>query len=181
VKIKTLSVDEVLKVAEVIHQILPTEEFEKICSHYNLIKLQDRREEVYIIKKEEQWLLDELTKMKRIPQCKLVLVKIKLGFFIGNQFRLGIESLPFLASICNHEVTLSSKQAERFIYGKDVTLLLNDAKKGKNKIRNNSLVVIFNENNLALGYAKTSKNQEVVHLQNIIDIGLYVRSEKTAF
>jgi ribosome biogenesis protein Nip4 len=181
VKFKTLSDDEVLKVAQVIHQILSIEEFEKICSNYNLIKLKGRREEVYIIKKEDQWLLDELTKLNRNPQCKFVLVKIKLGFFIRNQFRLGIESLPFLASSCNHKVILSSKQAKRFIYGKDVTLSLNDVKKGKNQIKNDSLIMIFNKNNLALGYAKTSKNQGLIHLQNTVDIGLYVRSEKTAF
>ena len=180
-KIKTLSDEEILRVAEVIHQILPIYEFEKICVNHDLVKLKDRREEVYLLRKENQRLLDELTKLKRITGCKLVLINIKLGFFIKNQFRLGIESIPFLAPFCNHKVILSSKQSERFIYGKDVILSIKEKKASNNNIKNNSFVMIFNENNLALGYAKTSMNQDFINLYNIVDIGLYIRSEKTAF
>ncbi len=180
-KISALSDEEVVKVADIINQILPPGEFTRICADYNLIKLHDRKEDVYLIRKEDQFVLDEMVKFGKIHQCKLVLVKIKLGFFTRHCFRIGIESLHFLAPLCQHPLIIPYKQVERFIYGKDVIFTTVYRDNDVIRITDNSLAIIFSENRLALGYAKIIKKQETIHLQNIIDIGLYLRSEKTAF
>jgi ribosome biogenesis protein Nip4 len=182
VRISILSEDEVDNIGRVVSQVIPINEFSQFCANYNFFKLHDRREDVYIIKKEDLMIFDEVIKFLMISPSKLAHLKIKLGFFLKNRFRIGIESLqtlplPFQKS----PFIINDKQAERFIYGKNVEIPIIDENNHVLTISDTSITAVFNKNQIPLGYAKIIKNENQILLKNIIDIGLYLRSEKTAF
>ena len=105
-----------------------------------------------------------------------------MGFFLKNRFRIGIESLQTLARLYqNPPFIINDKQAEKFIYGKNVEIPIVDENNHFLTISDPSITIVFNKNQIPLGYAKIIKNEKRILLQNIIDIGLYLRSEKTAF
>ena len=120
--------------------------------------------------------------MNNVDECKLVFLRIKLGFWIRNRFRIGIESLPFLAPLCKSPLVLPSKrQVTRFIYGKNVEFPLNESTTEEYEYIDGSIVIVSSKNQIPLGYAILKRRKDKVFLKNIIDIGIYLRSEKSAF
>lgn len=146
-----------------------------------LIKIQDKREDVYLIEPSDEQSLKKFVSKEGRKTFTLQTGKIKLGFFIRQEFRIGIESLRFIAQYCKYPVMISSRQSERFIYGKDVKLRLEESTDLQRNISDGSLVLVENKNRNPIGYAKIFHEQDSSHLKNIIDIGIYLRSEKTAF
>ncbi|MHA1947715.1 MAG: hypothetical protein ACXAC6_12785 [Candidatus Hodarchaeales archaeon] len=177
-----LKEEEIVQVASVVDQILLTMKFENIIKNKALIMVHSRRKNIYLIDEVDKELINVFSTDKCEEECIPVFLKIKLGFWIKNTFRIGIESLPFFAPLCKNPIILPSKrQVTRFIYGKNVEIPLNDAITNIKEYIDGSMQIIFTKSRIPLGYAKLKLGKEKIHLKNIIDIGIYLRSEKTAF
>ncbi len=180
--ISFLNEEEIGQVASVIDQMLLTMKFEDIIKNNALIMLHNKRKNIFLIDKADKEYLNAFSTATCEEKCIPVFLKIKLGFWINNKFRIGIESLPFLAPLCKNPIILSSKrQVTSFIYGKNVEIPLIDAITNVKEYIDGSMIIVCSKSRIPLGYAKIKLGKEKIHLKNIIDIGIYLRSEKTAF
>ena len=180
-QITKLTDEEIVAVSTVINEILKSDDFSQILDTHSLIKIINRRDEIYLIKNSDNLYLSSSRTSDGGKNCKILTGKIKLGFFIQGKFKIGIESLRFLANYCQNPIFLSPRQEKRFIYSKDINLRFDDTKKGLEKYSDGSMVLVFNKKRIPIGYAKILHKQDYLQLKNIIDIGIYLRSEKTAF
>jgi ribosome biogenesis protein Nip4 len=177
-----LKKEEIEQVASVVDQILLTMKFENIIKNKALIMVHNKRKNIYLIDEADKELINSFSTFKYEEECIPVFLKIKLGFWIKNSFRIGIESLPFFAPLCKNPIILPSKrQVTRFIYGKNIEIPLNDAITNIKEYIDGSMQIVCSKSRIPLGYAKLKLGKEKVFLKNIIDIGIYLRSEKTAF
>ncbi len=69
---------------------------------------------------------------------------------------------------------VNEKAEKLFLYGKDVFQenILKLSQPGCNK----NYVIVLNEHNDALGWGRIRKQQNTIYIQNIIDVGWYLRS-----
>jgi ribosome biogenesis protein Nip4 len=182
VTILFLKEEEIEQVASVIDELQLTVKFENIRKNKALISNNNRRKNIYLIDEVDKELISAFSTDKCEEECIPVFLKIKLGFWIKNSFRIGIESLPFFAPLCKNPIILPSKKhGTRFIYGKNVEIALNDAITNAKEHIDGSICIISSKSRIPLGYAKLKLGKDKLHLKNIIDIGIYLRSEKTAF
>ncbi len=173
--------EEIITVTNVINEILKSDDFSQMLNTHSLIKIVDRRDDIYLIEASDSLHLSNLMTGKSRQNFKILAFKTKLGFFIRQEFRIGIESLRFIASLCSNPVILSSRQEQKFIYGKDIRIRLDEAKKVQENYLDGSLILISNNKGMPIGYAKVFPKEDFLQLKNIVDIGIYLRSEKTAF
>ena len=177
-----LKEEEIAQVGSIIDQILPTIKFKNIIENKALIMVHKKRRSIYLIDEEDRELIEAIFALSREKECVLEFMKIKLGFWINSKFRIGIESLPFLAPLCNNPLLLQSKrQVTRFIYGKNVEISLKAAIIDERDYKDGSMIIVFSKSRIPLGYARLKLGKDKLYLENIIDIGIYLRSEKTAF
>jgi ribosome biogenesis protein Nip4 len=104
-----------------------------------------------------------------------------MGFLIHEKFFVGIESLTFLAPFTHRKIFLSEQETKRFIYGKDIKVAINHLDEQISDLEENTMVIVFSPNKIPLGYAMIRSKANYLWLQNIVDIGIYLRSEKSAF
>ena len=180
-KILKLTDEEIASVSMVINEILISDDFSQILKTHTLIKIRDRRDEIFLILSSDYLNLRNFMTGDKSKNYKILSFKIKLGFFIGQNFKIGIESLRFLANYCQNPIFINFRQEERFIYGKNINLNVDESKNVLAKFSDGSLILVFNRKLIPVGYAKIFQKQDSVQLKNIIDIGIYLRSEKTAF
>jgi ribosome biogenesis protein Nip4 len=179
--VSKLSENESSIVTGTIKELTRSDKISAILHSYIMIKIPDKREDVYLIESSDEQSLKQIVSKEGNQTFSMKTGKIKLGFFIRQEFRISIESLRFIAQYCNDPVFVSSKQVERFIYGKDVNLGVKESTNYQNNTANDSLVLVVDKNRNPIGIAKIFHNQDGSYLKNIIDIGIYLRSEKTAF
>jgi len=177
-----LKKEEIEQVVSVIDQILLTTKFQSILKNKTLIMVHNKRKSIFLIDETDKQYLNPFSVENRNEGCNPIFLKINLGFWIRDKFRIGIESLPFLAQFCENPIILPSKrQVTRFIYGKNVEILPNDSIRDTIGYIDGSIVIIYSKKQIPLGYAKLKLKKDKIHLKNVIDIGIYLRSEKTAF
>jgi ribosome biogenesis protein Nip4 len=154
-----------------------------------LVKREGERSEVYLVPRSDLPLLNQLVSSLTQLNGQLVYAKTKLGFFIKNQFHLGIESLRFLLSVSvptTRKLVLQAKEAERIIYGKDLkkmspkTLQQLESVVARGKVKETPIIVLSRDQ-IPLGLVSYRMNGDTRWLLNIIDVGIYLRAEKTAF
>ena len=180
--ISFLKKEEIEQVVSIIDQILLTTKFESILKNKALIMVHKKRKTIFLIDETDDIYINAFSGENRNEGCKPEFLKINLGFWIRGKFRIGIESLPFLAQFCEYPIILPSKrQVTRFIYGKNVEILLNDSIRATARYIDGSIVIVSSKTRIPLGYAKLNLKKDKIHLKNVIDIGIYLRSEKTAF
>ncbi|MFX0087074.1 MAG: hypothetical protein ACFFAU_15555 [Candidatus Hodarchaeota archaeon] len=172
----TLTTKEKNQVEVEINKILGSSIMTDILKEKMLISLNGSRKEIFLISISD---LQLLTQIQSIPDCKLVYVRIKLGFFIRNLFRVGIESLSYLAPLTKKKIRLNTQNARKFIYGKDIDVRSKILQEEIRKFGDGETVMIFTSYEIPIGYAKI--NLKVKKLQNLVDTGIYLRSEKSAF
>jgi len=182
VTISFLKNEEIDHVVSVIDQILLTKKFESILKNKALIMVHKKRKNIFLIDETDERFINSFSVENREDNCKTVYFKINLGFWIRDKFRIGIESLPFLAQFCDNPIILPSKrQVTKFIYGKNIEILLNDSIRATTRYTDGSVVIVSTNKRIPLGYARLKLKKDKIHLKNVIDIGIYLRSEKTAF
>ncbi|MCK4848346.1 MAG: hypothetical protein KAT16_04925 [Candidatus Heimdallarchaeota archaeon] len=180
--ISFLKKEEIEQVVSAIDQILLTTKFESILKNKALIKVDNKRKSIFLIDETDKEFINSFSVKNPNEGCKPVFLKINLGFWIRDKFKIGIESLPFLSQFCEYPIILPSKrQVTRFIYGRNVEIFLNDTIRDTIRYIDGSIAIISSKNRIPLGYAKLTLEKNKIHLKNIIDIGIYLRSEKTAF
>ncbi|MHA1978707.1 MAG: hypothetical protein ACW98F_13660 [Candidatus Hodarchaeales archaeon] len=180
-KILKLTDEEIASVSMVINEILRSDDFGLILETHSLIKIRDRRDDVYLIKSSDYLNLRNFMTGDKSKKYKIRTYKIKLGFLIGQNFKIGIESLRFMANYCLDPIIINFRQEERFIYGKNINLGIEESKIMTEKFSDGSLILVSNRSGMPIGYAKILQKQGKIQLKNIVDIGIYLRSEKTAF
>ncbi len=180
-RISTLSEKEIRAVTRTINELINENELNSIQKKYSPIKIRDQREDVYLFKTSEKSWLNKIIEGGGTKLFSIRAYKVKLGFLINQEFKIGIESLRFVARYCQNPIILSSRQVERFIYGKDVDKNLENSKNYSTVASEGSLVLVTDKKGIPIGYARLYQKQDRIHLKNIIDIGIYLRSEKTAF
>ena len=180
-KFSKLIDEEIISVTEVINEILDSDVFSQILSTHSLFKIIDRREDIYLVEDSDSLHLSNFMTNIINQGFKVSSYKIKLGFFIRQEFKIGIESLRFLANLCQNPVILTSRQVQRFIYGKDIKMRLDETKILQGKYSNGSLMLVSSYKGIPIGFAKIFLKEDFIQIKNIIDIGIYLRSEKTAF
>ena len=180
--ISFLKKEEIEQVVSIIDQILLTTKFESILKNKALIMVHKKRKTIFLIDETDDIYINAFSVENRNEGCKPEFLKINLGFWIRGKCRIGIESLPFLAQFCEYPIILpSNRHVTRFIYGKNVEILLNDSIRATARYIDGSIVIVSSKTRIPLGYAKLNLKKDKIHLKNVIDIGIYLRSEKTAF
>ncbi len=146
-----------------------------------LISINGSRKEVFLISKANMNLLTEIKSNSNNANCKLIHAGIKLGFFIRDDFRFGIESLSFLAPLTKKRMQLNARKTQEFIYGKDIEITSEKILVQIKQFVESEITIIFSDNNIPIGFGKITFNKKKTFIQNLIDSGIYIRSEKSAF
>lgn len=161
----------------------------QLLHEHTLFKREGERSEVYLIPNSDLHLLDLLVSSLVQQDGQLIYAKAKLGFFIRNQFHLGIESLRFLLSIAIppiRKLVLTLKETEQFIYGKNLkhlspkTLQQLEGLVARGNAKETPIIVL-SQNRIPLGLVSYRVSGNTQWLSNIIDVGIYLRAEKSAF
>ena len=175
-----LSKKEVKLVETSINHLLGSNVFD-IFVGKELIKIIDRRTEIFLVPKEDLFLFDNFSSL--LPEKILIIAhaRIKLGFFIQKKFLIGIESLAFLAPFARKRVQLDAHNTRSFIFGKDVEINTDSLQNQLEYLDKDATVMVFSSTNIPLGYVRIISNGTKKWLQNLIDIGVFLRSEKSAF
>jgi ribosome biogenesis protein Nip4 len=179
--ISLLSNTESQNIINIVEGILRSDVSTQIFKNKQFIMVSDRRKEIYLISKEDQYLIEVLNKISKGVKCTPKHIKLKLGFLIKEKFKIGIESLPFLAPYTKAPFILTPKQVNRFIYGKNILLDGKDEINNQGKLEEGQIVIVFEKSMIPLGYGKIVKKPRARYLENLVDIGIYLRSEKSAF
>ena len=172
-----LSDNEAQQVENAFNQLLNSTDMAHFLENKTLIKILGHRNEIYLVSLENLSLLELFTTKLPKKTGRIVYAGIKLGFFIHDRFMFGIESIYFLAPFIKKKIKLDAKNTQKFIYGKESQIQADQIQ----NLEENSTIMVFSPDEIPLGYAKIlSKNQELL-LQNLVDIGIFLRSEKSAF
>lgn len=172
---------EIENVEKTMRDLLKSDKVDYIFNNKLLIKIYKRRTDVYLIQKKDQELLRQIRRDLITKENILMHARIKLGFLVHEKFLIGIESLSFLSPIVNKKVYLNKQQTEKFIYGKDIDITDDSLYDQIKIVEDNSMVMVFSSDKIPLGYAKIQSKEKNAWLQNLVDIGIYLRSEKSAF
>ncbi|MFX0016761.1 MAG: hypothetical protein ACFFB2_17230 [Promethearchaeota archaeon] len=178
---KLLTKEEIRQVEISINQLLGYNAMTEILEEKRLIKIEGRRNEIYLVQQNDLPLFEHFSSNVQENILKLVFARIKLGFFIQEKFLVGIESLSFLNPLTQRKIQLDTESTQKFIFGKDIDISTVSLEKQIKDLEENSIVMISSENNIPLGYAKIISKEENPWLQNLVDIGIFLRSEKSAF
>jgi ribosome biogenesis protein Nip4 len=178
-KYEGLSKEEKRLVETKIKQLLNSD-ITNIFAGKQLIKIKNRRKEIFLVSREILSLLDHFSSQP-LEMLSIEYIQLKLGFFIQKKFLIGIESLMFLAPKARNKVQLDTENTTKFIFGKDVEIDTASLKKKVEHLNENETIIVFSNTDIPLGYANIISNGEKFWLKNLIDIGIFLRSEKKAF
>lgn len=179
-KYETLSREEQGQVEMKIEQLLNSD-ITHIFAGKQLIKIKGRREEIYLVSHENLSLLDHFSSQLPEEMFSIEHAQLKLGFFIHKNFLIGIESLMFLAPYTQRKIQLDADATKKFIFGKDVEIHTISIKKRIEQLNEYVTIMVFSNTGIPLGYAKIISNGTEIWLKNLVDIGIFLRSEKSAF
>ncbi|MFX1282355.1 MAG: hypothetical protein ACFFB5_01820 [Promethearchaeota archaeon] len=178
---KPLTIDETNQVETTINQLLDSDAMTIILKRKELIKIKGDRNDVYLVSKEDIHLFERLSSKLPKKDLNIVHARIKLGFFIHEKFLIGIESLSFLSPLTHRRISLDTKSTQKFIYGNDIVINTVSLKKQIKHLEENTTIIVFSDTNIPIGYAKILSKEKKPWLQNLVDIGIFLRSEKSAF
>ncbi|UCG90319.1 MAG: hypothetical protein JSU57_00910 [Candidatus Heimdallarchaeota archaeon] len=178
---KPLTKDEIKEVETTINQLLDSDAMTIVLKRRTLIKIKGDRSDVYLVLKEDIPLLERLSSKLPEKNFSIVHARIKLGFFIHEKFLIAIESISFLSPLTRKRISLDTKSTQKFIYGKDVVINTISLQKQIEHLEENATIMVFSDNNIPLGYAKVFSKEKNPWLQNLVDVGIFLRSEKSAF
>ena len=68
-----------------------------------------------------------------------------------------------------------------FIFGKDVEIDTISTKNQIEHLNDDATIMVFSNTGIPLGYAEIISNGTETWLKNLVDIGIFLRSEKSAF
>ncbi|MHA1973259.1 MAG: hypothetical protein ACTSW1_09710 [Candidatus Hodarchaeales archaeon] len=162
-----------------ISDIVENQRIREIFESQVLYEIHKQRREVFLVPETSQNILSEIIKLGFGNQ--LIHLFIKVGFFIQKKFLIGIESLNLLAPLTKRRIILNLKDSERFIYGKDFDIQQDKSPKIIGRKKANIPFIVFSTQNIPLGYAIVHLEENYSWIQNLVDTGIYLRSEKTAF
>jgi ribosome biogenesis protein Nip4 len=179
-KYDLLSREELGLVEAKIKQLLNSD-ITPIFAGKQLIKIKGRREEIYLVSHEKLSLLDHFSSQLPEEMFSIEHAQLKLGFFIQKNFLIGIESLTFLAPHTRRKIQLDADNTIKFIFGKDVEIDTISIKKQIEHLNEDVTIMVFSNTGIPLGYAEIISDGTEVWLKNLVDIGIFLRSEKSAF
>ena len=185
----SLDEKEVQLVVQKVNAIWHTDIMSQILHEHALVKREGERSEVYLIPHSDLYILDLLVSSLVQQDGQLVYAKTKLGFFIRNQFNLGIEPLGFLLSVAippTRKLVLELKETEQFIYGKNLKRLSRKTLQQLEGLVARGIakevpIVVLSRDRIPLGLVSYRVSGNTKWLLNLIDVGIYLRAEKTAF
>ncbi|MHA1214047.1 MAG: hypothetical protein ACTSPG_02050 [Candidatus Hodarchaeales archaeon] len=177
--VKQLPHDDAKIVINTILDIVDNQYIRQILDSQVLYEIDKQRREVFLIPKTSLKILNTIIDSESGSQ--LIHLFIKLGFFIQKKFLIGIESLNLLAPLTNRKILLNLKDSERFIFGKDLDIHTGKSVKIIGKKNPGIPIIVFSYQNIPLGYAIIHLEEDNSWIQNLVDTGIYLRSEKTAF
>jgi ribosome biogenesis protein Nip4 len=176
-----LTKTEISEVEKMLDNLLNSNITADIIKEKVLIKIMGKRNEVYLISPSDITFFDYVSSNPTLRECNVVHAKIKMGFLIHEKFFVGIESLTFLAPFTHRKIFLSEQETKRFIYGKDIKVANTPLSVQISDLEENTMVIVFSPNEIPLGYARIRSKANNLWVQNVVDIGIYIRSEKSAF
>ncbi|MFW9779735.1 MAG: hypothetical protein ACFFE8_12850 [Candidatus Heimdallarchaeota archaeon] len=186
---KSLDPQEVETVIQKVNAIWGADIMTHLLGKYLLVKREGERSEVYLVPTSDLKLLNLLTSSLTQQNGQLIYAKTKLGFFIRNQFHLGIESLSFLFAVAappTRKLILQPKETQQFIYGKNLEhpspqTLRQLEELAVQEWEDETPIIVLSDRQIPLGLGSYRVNGNSRWLLNIIDVGIYLRAEKTAF
>ncbi len=146
-----------------------------------LVKLQGRRIEILFVTEEQYSIWKKIAHNLKERRGTPVHLGIKLGFLISGKFRIGIESLSFLSPLISRKLILTQFQSQRFFYGRNVAVTNESLQKQIRNFDYDFPFLIESHDNIPIGFARVVEKDGKKILQNLVDIGIFLRSEKTAF
>ncbi|MFW9853917.1 MAG: hypothetical protein ACFFFG_02615 [Candidatus Thorarchaeota archaeon] len=186
----SLDSKEVEAVIQKVNAIWAADIMTRLLGRYLLVKQEGERSEVYLVPQSDLKLLNLLTSSLTQQNGQLEYAKTKLGFFIRNQFHLGIESLSFLFAVAGpptRKLILQPKETQQFIYGKNLEQLSPQTLRQLEELAiqergdEEAPIIVLSDRQIPLGLASYRVNGNSRWLLNIVDVGIYLRAEKTAF
>jgi len=172
---KILSDDEKNLVKELINSLLQNNEFESLLEQFQLLKIEHHRIEVYLVPLEFIPLIN-LIKI-HLKDNQIIQIGGKLGFFINERFFIGIESLSYLTPLTDRKLILNSQETTKFLYGESFAV----ADQDKSISYLNSPIIICSDQHIPIGIGILKLKEKICFLKNLVDVGIYLRSEKSAF
>lgn len=162
-------------VKEVISILLENNEFESLLEQYQLLKIEHHRIEVYLIPLDFMPLISLI--QIYLKENQIIQIGGKLGFFINENFFIGIESLSYLAPLTDRKLILNPRETTKFLYGESFEV------EGQNKSNSylNSPIIVCSDTNIPIGLGILRLKDNILFLKNLVDVGIYLRSEKSAF
>ncbi len=179
--ISVLNRKEIQPIIEFLSRILDSDGIHQVFKNRKIAMISAKREELYLIENKDQSLIEQINSISTRINCIPEYIKIKLGFLIKGEFKIGIESLALLAPYAQEPFILTTKQTNLFIYGKSFPIHDNIEKKERKRLEEGQIVIVFEKTMIPLGYGKLVKKSNIMYLENLVDIGIYLRSEKSAF
>lgn len=146
-----------------------------------LISLNGSRKGIFLISKATLDLLTKIDSNSNSTNCRLIHACIKLGFFIRDEFRFGIESLSYLAPLTKKRINLNARNTQKFIFGKDIEVTSEKILLQIKEFVESEITIIFSDDDIPIGFGKITFKEKKPLIQNLVDCGIYIRSEKSAF
>ena len=170
-----LNADEEILVKKTIYALLENKEFESLLEQYRLFKIEHHRLEVYLVPLDFIPVINLMQNHLKTDQ--IIQIGGKLGFFINENFFIGIESLSYLAPLTKRKLILNPRETTKFLYGQNFKVEDQDISFSYF----NSPIIICSNTKIPIGLGILKLNENVLFLKNLIDVGIYLRSEKSAF
>lgn len=141
---------------------------ENVLKGYDLYILEITRREVFLVKRDLSSLIEIF---------KPYAVGITFGELKGNVFMISLAGGYLISKYATKKrVFLDREGSIKFIYGEG--LEGPDIEDWDEDIEDNDVVLVLSENGEFLGFGRAKvKNLRVVSVENVIDIGWYLRSE----
>ncbi|NHJ02081.1 MAG: hypothetical protein EAX86_08040 [Candidatus Heimdallarchaeota archaeon] len=173
---------EIEEVTNTINKVAGLEIMENLLRTGILVKLSKQRQGVFLLDSGKQEIWEHLNSFLEKGEGEAVHVGLKLGFIISGKFRIGIESLAFLAPLISRKLILDENQTQKYIYGRNLIPSSENLRSQVIKLHQEyPVVMVFSQEGIPIGYARIIWKNRVFVIQNLVDIGIFLRSEKSAF
>lgn len=155
--------------------------FEEYFNNKRILQKKGRSKIIYICSESQYNNL--IISSNNFPTLKVNLIGQQLGIMRGHRCSLGIEFVHILSKKTKKGIILNDKGSNHLIYGNNITE--KHVKETFGEISNDTRILLLDESKKALGIGNVERIHqndeealESIEIKNLVDIGVYLRSEK---
>ena len=76
---------------------------------------------------------------------------------------------------------MNARNTQKFIFGKDIEVTSEKILLQIKEFVESEITIIFSDDDIPIGFGKITFKEKKPLIQNLVDSGIYIRSEKSAF